>query len=303
MAEERLIDDDKDRKYKIRINSDGEEELIIDAEGEDEEENTLPVFEVPVYEEDDEEAVALTPEQLAERERVKKEEEAAREERVRALCAKTREKLEDGDFESANYLISQAEELTARNGEVSCLKLKTLTRGFTDYTSLEQCAECAEAVKEFADRESRAELKKLAVGLPELVSQAEEAARVLSEENESKKDERRTAFTQEKKRAFTGLLATAVPFAALLIVTLVFASMMFAKENGAFLIATFALGGVSFVALICALVAANKYWAAVRRLKLNESDSSTKLGREYSEKKRRYELLNRINAILNDDIS
>ena len=30
MAEERLIDDDKDKKYKIRKNADGEDELYID---------------------------------------------------------------------------------------------------------------------------------------------------------------------------------------------------------------------------------------------------------------------------------
>ena len=30
MAEERLIDDDKDRKYKVIKNADGEDELVID---------------------------------------------------------------------------------------------------------------------------------------------------------------------------------------------------------------------------------------------------------------------------------
>ena len=57
MAEERLIDDDKDRKYKIRKNADGEEELIvIDPEDGEEEGSDIPVFNVPVYDEDDEEA-------------------------------------------------------------------------------------------------------------------------------------------------------------------------------------------------------------------------------------------------------
>ena len=51
MAEERLIDDDKDRKYRIRVNENGEEELeIIDPDDVDEE----PVFDMPDYEEDDE---------------------------------------------------------------------------------------------------------------------------------------------------------------------------------------------------------------------------------------------------------
>ena len=82
MAEERLIDDDKDRKYRIRVNENGEEELeIIDPDDVDEE----PVFDMPDYEEDDEEAAILTPEQLAERERIKAEEERARAEKLSAF--------------------------------------------------------------------------------------------------------------------------------------------------------------------------------------------------------------------------
>ena len=78
MAEERLIDDDKDRKYKIRINEYGEEELIIDESAEEEAESEIPVFEIPEDGEDDEEAALLTPEQLAERERLKLEEQTKR---------------------------------------------------------------------------------------------------------------------------------------------------------------------------------------------------------------------------------
>ena len=36
MAEERIIDDDKDKKYRIRINEDGEEELEVIDLGMDE---------------------------------------------------------------------------------------------------------------------------------------------------------------------------------------------------------------------------------------------------------------------------
>lgn len=299
MAEERLIDDDKDRKYKIRINEDGEEELVIDDTAGEDEESDIPVFEVPVYYEDDEEAAVLTPEQLLERERLKREEEEARAERVNSLCAKAREKLEEGDFEAAKYALSQAEELTEENGEVYCLKLRTLTRGFTDYTSLEDCAEAADGVKEYADAESKAELKAMSEGLEKLVSEAEEQTNKLAEENESKKEERRTVFAQEKTHTLVGFLLSSVPFAVLLIMTIVFGSMMFSKENGSFIIVTIVLGALAFIALICTLVAANKFWAAMRKVKLNERDTSTKLGREYLESKTRSELLNRIYTALN----
>ena len=78
MAEERLIDDDKDRKYKIRINEDGEEELVID-DTPDEDESDIPVFQIPVYDEDDEDATSLSPQEFAEREKRKKEEQEVRE--------------------------------------------------------------------------------------------------------------------------------------------------------------------------------------------------------------------------------
>ena len=61
MAEERLIDDDKDRKYKIRKNADGEDELYIDLEESEEESGESLEFEVPEFETDDEEAAVLTP--------------------------------------------------------------------------------------------------------------------------------------------------------------------------------------------------------------------------------------------------
>ena len=42
MAEERLIDADKDKKYKIRINENGEEELVVVDNSDEEEDDMLP---------------------------------------------------------------------------------------------------------------------------------------------------------------------------------------------------------------------------------------------------------------------
>ena len=78
MAEERLIDDDKDRKYKIRKNENGEEELVISPQDGEEENAEEVSFEVPDFDTDDEEAAVMTPEQLAARQRQREEEEARR---------------------------------------------------------------------------------------------------------------------------------------------------------------------------------------------------------------------------------
>ena len=75
MAEERLIDADKDKKYRIKINADGEEELVVDEGVEPVEEVVQEVlFEVEEISEDNEEEAVMTPEQLAaKREREERE--------------------------------------------------------------------------------------------------------------------------------------------------------------------------------------------------------------------------------------
>ena len=44
MAEERLIDTDKDKKYRIRKNADGEDELYIDDTAEEEQVEEVSFF-------------------------------------------------------------------------------------------------------------------------------------------------------------------------------------------------------------------------------------------------------------------
>ena len=63
MAEERLIDDDKDKKYRIRVNEDGEEELEI-VHGDDEEQEEVVELEDLGLDDDGDEH-EFTPEELA----------------------------------------------------------------------------------------------------------------------------------------------------------------------------------------------------------------------------------------------
>ena len=157
MAEERLIDDDKDRKYKIRKNADGEDELYIDdsSEDENEEQSSIPLFEVPYGDDDDDDAEALTPEQFAERERLKREEQLAREKQAASLLSEADKKLGSGNFEGARFAAAQAAEINPKSGGAYCTQLKALSRNFTDFTSLEDCLEAADGVKQYADKEQK----------------------------------------------------------------------------------------------------------------------------------------------------
>ena len=293
MAEERLIDDDKDRKYKIRINENGEEELVIDEDGEDEE-SDIPVFAIPDFDEDDEEAAVLTPEQLAERERIKKEEEAARAETVAKLIQKANQKLEEGDYEGAKYAVTQAEEVNETDGEVCSMKFKIITRDMTEFLNLEECAEAAVNVKQYSSEEAKEHFKSRSAMLKGLIDEAEAKTEALSKENEQKKEERRDTFLKIRTKSLGALLGTAGPFIIFLLATIVLSTFMFADQNGAYLIATIVLAALTVIALIATVIAARKYWAAARDVKLNEKDTSTKLGREYLENKKQLELLKRI---------
>ena len=295
MAEERLIDDDKDRKYKIRKNADGEDELYIDESDDgEEEEATIPLFEVPYGDEDDEDAAFLTPEQYAERERLKREEKEAREKQVLSLLSDAEKKLNAGDFEAARFAASQAAEIDEKCGGAYCLQLKALSHNFTDYTAVDECKEAAEGVKEYADEEQKSGLKKLADGLKKKIEEVKAEAEELSAKNEQAKAERREVFAAQEKRALTFFMAAAIPFAVLAILTIIFACNIFANENGAFVIATIVCGVVCFIALVFTLFTARRYVLARRRVKQNEKNTTTKLGREYVKKAEELEKLTEI---------
>ena len=144
MAEERLIDDDKDRKYKIRINEDGEEELIIAPQTAAEEAAEID-FEVPDFDDDDEEAAVMTPEQLAARQRRREEEAARRAKKVAAYVLRAKKCLEEEDFSGASYALNEAGELDNENGEIYALKIKAYTKRFSDWSFIDDCAEAADA--------------------------------------------------------------------------------------------------------------------------------------------------------------
>lgn len=169
MAEERLIDDDKDRKYKIRKNADGEDELIID-DTPDEDETDIPVFAVPEAD-DDEEAAVLTPEEFAERQRQREEEERLLNEKIALSVAEARQKLAVGNYEGALFAVNNAAELKSDDGEINCLKLAVLTRNFTDFTAVNDCSEAADGVREYASAEMKAELSKRACGLKKRIAE------------------------------------------------------------------------------------------------------------------------------------
>lgn len=304
MAEERLIDDDenKDKKYKIRKNEDGEDELII-LTGEEEETEEVPDgFLVPELESDDEEAAVLTPEQLAERERVRREESERRAGIVAENIARAEEYLAEKDYDNAVYVLSLAEEADPESGETAVLAMRAVTREFTDFSRLDDCMEAAEKVGVLAAAEQRKRLLEEAQPLCDEIALTRDKADALAKENERKRAERQNVFVARRKTAARNFLITALPFIAFLATAIAFSTVMFAKQDGTNLIITVVLGAVAAVFLIACLFTAHKLWEAERNLRLNGKNSSTKLGREYEQTMQKLKELSDIYKALGGDL-
>ena len=305
MAEERLIDDDKDRKYKIRINEDGEEELVITPDGADvEEEDIVTELEVPEFETDDEEAAVMTPEQLAARERAKREDEEARKKSAARHIGQAKIYMETPDYENALAEISFAEELFAEDGETQILKLKAVTRGFTDFSDSEGGNAAADGVIAYASEESRRDLQAYAPMIEEELKKAESRAERLNKENEVKRGEREEFFLSKRKRAVAGVACSVIPLMIFAILAGVFFAIMHSILALTYQILAIVFSSLAGIAFVAFLVFAHNLWDVQRKLKLNKSNSSSRLGRSCDEAQAQVELLKRVYSVVNcDDLS
>ncbi|MDE7168166.1 MAG: hypothetical protein K2O28_04880 [Clostridia bacterium] len=303
MAEERLIDDDKDRKYKIIKNADGEDELVIDDTPDEAEPEDELGFEVPELDSDDEEAAVMTPEQLAAREKQREEEEAARKGKLKTIAERALSFLDEKKYEEAGYALAEADEL-GDDGEIYALKLRTVTRDFTDFTNTEDGAEAANGVKNFTAKETVANL---AYALPSLKAKAEELkaeAEALDKENEEKKSERRVVFKKKRNNSLIFFAATAVPLIVFAALAIYYGTHLTAVKGGANIPLFIAFVSIAGVLFIGAVIAAKFLWKNSNNLKLNEKNSATKLGRKLEEKKAELSLVESISEIfVKNDIS
>lgn len=295
MAEERLIDDDlnKDKKYRIRKNADGEEELYIDETGESEEGDFYEVTELNY---DDEEAASLTPAELEERKATQKAEAEKNAELLKGYLAEAESLINGGEFERALPVIEKAEKADSSGGASAALKLRAITRDFSDFSRAEECADCARIVKSFCSEEEKAALAQKGGGLKAEYEKLEERAAELHVEVEQKKTERRAVFNDDKNRWIKWFAISVIPFVVFLVMTIAYATIIYTRSDGLNLILTIVFGALAAVSFGFALFTAHKMWEAMKKVALNEKNSSTKLGREYEEVKARAAELKNIYA-------
>lgn len=301
MAEERLIDDDKDRKYKIRKNADGEDELYID-EGEEQEEQEDVGFEVPEFAYDDESVADMTPEQYQAAMEAREREERMKAERLVALTADVDEGLEAADYARALTAANAVLEEYGESGRFYCAKLRAVTKDFTDYTFADEIENASEGVKSFASAEEKEALyEKYGAAVKEEEQRRRAAADELNAQNEEKKEERRAKFVPRKRRAQKLFIATAAPLAVFLVLGIVFASIMLSRQDGLYMVLAIVFGALALVFAVLTVITARGFVQTARNVRLNEKNTSTKLGRSYLEAQKNLSVLEGILAAISPE--
>ena len=295
MAEERLIDDDKDRKYKIRKNADGEDEIVLDDSPEIEEEETEELdFEVPDFGVDDEEAAVMTPEQLAAREKAREEAEAKRIADLNAHITHAKELIAQEKYGDCVYVLDEALELEKGLAEAYALKIVALTSDFTDLSRAEEGIEAANSLKTFMDdgaRENYAYLKASAEKVREtLAKEAED----INTRNDEAKEARRVSFTKKRNLSAVWFGVTGVPLVVFAVLAIYFSMVMHAVKDGSNMVLFFVFLGIAVAFLVATLITAHKFWDSAKLLSLNEKNSSSKLGRECDEKNLQLKFIDRV---------
>lgn len=294
MAEERLFDDDKDRKYKIKVNENGEEELVI-AVGE--EETEAP--EVTLSDYPEEEPRIQTDEQLEELKKLEEAERKEREEVATELCDRAAKDCRASKFATALDNLESAEELCPDMGEIYALRLVAYTKNFTDFTQITKAAEGADKIAENLDEQRKAELYKLSHAKIEAnVTSLRNEITALDKQNEEKKAERREKFTKDRNTALIYFAVALVLFIGLAATAIYYSTIIFTVNTGKYIAYTAVFGVLSLVALVGIVISARLLLTACRRLSLNKRNISTQLGRDLIAKQSALKAFLAINAAL-----
>lgn len=283
MAEERLIDDDldKNKKYRIRVNEDGEEELIIDESVTEEQPRNEVLFDVEESEEEDEEAAAMTPEQLAARREREQREQLERQQKLNELLNSAESDIENAAYSTALDSLEKAGELGGEDGRRGMLYMRAYTKDFTDYSMIVNAAKSAEDVKNHADAESkRALLERAETPLEEGIAALRATVTDLNRRNEEAKAERNVRLIADRKAAIIFLVLTLVPFVLFTSLCAYFAGIIYTVSTGLYLILTIVFAVLAFVSLIALAFAARRLNITCRRMRMNRRNTSTRLGRE-----------------------
>ncbi|MBQ9730285.1 MAG: hypothetical protein IJV80_05690, partial [Clostridia bacterium] len=281
--EERIIDDEKGRKIRLKKTADGyvdateeyaEDLAAEETVGEESEETAEELaFEIPELEEDDEDLVNLTPSEALELRKKKKEEEEARKAEYDRLCKEGQALLDTSSFRAAELVFEKAlmldEEAVLASYGYWCAK----TSNFTESeVLLEEYAEEGfdslehdlgyNAVQMIRENHTESFKQKIA--------ELEEQEKPLAEVVEKKQSTRRAYLKVRRWNAGVLFIASGIVMLAAMIIAIVFASNIYSTPNGEFIMPTIVAAGAFVVLLAVFLVFTNKFLNAMRMYRANE---------------------------------
>ncbi len=296
--EERIVDKDDERLIRIKKTKEGtdaEDALTEESAEENEDEEVLVTL--PEGDDYDEDLVGLTPSQLKkELERRKKAEEEARAECAR-LVEEAKKALALKEFEKADSFFSQATCYSFADDEVTEGLWEARTKDYADLSAFfvlenaEEFASCPDAAKAHVRQKAGEALTK------ERAETEAEIARISPAVLE-KQEERRQAFSANRKYYAVVLLILVGVTAAFLIAAGVSASYIVKTLSSLPVVLTACFGGAALIAFVLDVVFLLKFSGANRLCRENEKLSSTQDGARLEELQTRLECLS---LVLDDD--
>ena len=278
MAEERLIDTDKDKKYRIRKNADGEDELYIDDTAEEEQVEEVSFFVDEEGLEEGGESSAASFEYNEERERKLKEQKA---EQAAKLVESARRECENGRYATAVESLEKAIELDSANGEIYALEIVAYTRNFTDYSRIRDAKEYVGDLKKHTNGQTKKELfEKSSESLLSNIKSLSRKVATLSEENEKQKEIRAKKFIADRNRAKTLISVSLALFAVFFGLSTYFFLNIHSIQTNTNLILAIVFTSLEFITLVFTAFILRQLLTACRRVRLNKKNTATKLGRE-----------------------
>jgi hypothetical protein len=287
--EEKIIDEEIGRKIRVKKTQDGETDIVDDlaeeneelAEGEEE-----YTFELPEYDDDDEDLVGLSPEEAMALRKKKQEEAAAKRAEYERLLVEGEALLGEGSYRSAELKFEKALMLDEVATEATVGYWRAKTENFSNpdglmdeyveegYDSLEWDlgAEAVAKIRETYQEQFRRRYDELV---------AEEAP--LRAEFEEAQARRRSVLKPRRLKCGIGFGVSALPFLVSLILTAVFGFSNFTVKDDRYILPTIIAGCVAFVAFIVFGIFTNRFINACRIYNTNERLSSTDEGAKLEE--------------------
>lgn len=286
--EEKIIDEEIGRKIRLKKTQNGETDIVDDlaetdelAEGEEE-----YTFELPEYDEDDEDLVGLSPEEAMAFRKKKQEEAAAKRAEYERLLVEGEALLGEGSYRSAELKFEKALMLDEVATEATVGYWRAKTENFSNpdglmdeyveegYDSLEWDlgAEAVAKIRETYQEQFRRRYDELV---------AEEAP--LRAEFEEAQARRRSVLKPRRLKCGIGFGVSALPFLVSLILTAVFGFSNFTVKDDRYILPTIIAGCVAFVAFIVFGIFTNRFINACRIYNTNERLSSTDEGAKLEE--------------------